>query len=64
MKVLNGLDCISMKLIDYGDIVSIKFSNLAQLLPCFRNLPKQAIKAELAGKYLIASVVNMLSNFT
>lgn len=47
--IMDDANSISVKLIDYGDIISVKCSQILQLLPCFRNLPSLAIKAELAG---------------
>ncbi|XP_065221872.1 tudor domain-containing protein 7B-like isoform X2 [Planococcus citri] len=49
MTLMKAYNNITIKLIDYGEIITIPHSNIAQLLPAFRQLSRQAIKAELAG---------------
>lgn len=49
IRVMKELDEVSFRCIDYGDLVTVNFRNIHILMPCFRRLPVQAIKAELAG---------------
>ncbi|KAK7603532.1 hypothetical protein V9T40_003531 [Parthenolecanium corni] len=48
-QIIESENSISVKLVDYGNIISVKFKDISHLLPCFRELPCLAIKAELAG---------------
>ena len=54
VDVLQDMGEVSIKCLDYGNIITVNFRMVHCLMPCFQKMPALAMEAELAGIQLNA----------